>query len=305
MIKKLAVTGANGFIGSRLIEIALDRGIEIVALVRNPSTMPQPERSGLTVLQWQLGEAAPDITGCDALFHLAGYIPQNYNAPEEAEQCFQANALGAMTLATQAADQGVAKFVYFSSGQIYSGSQAAAKENAPTYPLERATYYLASKLAGELCVQALGRSKEMKVTVLRLASVYGAGMHDRGMVPNFIRNLSQGRQVIVQDGGSYTADLVFVDDIVELALRSIETGAIGIFNAGTGQARTSLDVAGAVADAVGADRKLVVVEGVAGRHGFAALDIAKPASELAYRPKSLEEGLAAWRDSGQMKSFSK
>lgn len=303
--RRLAVTGASGFIGSRLVEVALDRGFEVIALCRNPASLPASGRQGLEVMAWQFGEALPGITGSDALCHLAAVIPGDFNDPNEAAACFETNALGALNLASQAADQGVGRFIYFSSGQVYAAGQRLASEDAPVYPASRATYYLTSKLAGELCVQALSRSKGIAVTVLRLASVYGAGMHGRGLLPNLIRRLSLGEPVTIQDGGSYSVDFVHVDDVVALTLDAIERGAVGVYNVGTGEARTSLEAAGIVADAVGAYRGLIAVEGSAAPHGFAALDIAKAKRELDFRPGRLEDGIAAWRKSGQLTNFSR
>jgi UDP-glucose 4-epimerase len=304
-IKRLVVTGATGFIGSRLVDHALERGIDVVALVRDPDAMSHRERAGLTVWPWQFGAALPDIGGADAICHLAAVIPGDFNDPAQAAPCFETNVMGAMGLASQAADQGIAQFVYFSSGQIYSAGQEVATEGSPTYPSHRATYYLTSKLAGELCVQALSRTKPLKVTVLRLASVYGPGMHGKGMLPNYIERLSENQSVTVMDGGAYCVDFVHVDDVVAAACAAIEARAEGVFNVGTGNARTALEAARIVAATIGADQGLIEVQGSGDRHGFAALDIAKADALLSFKPMSLDEGIAAWHRSGQLRNFSR
>ncbi|MBL0373271.1 NAD(P)-dependent oxidoreductase [Rhizobium sp. KVB221] len=302
--KRLVITGATGFIGGRLLDAALDRGMEVVALARDPGKIQRRDRPGLSIRTWEFGDSLPAVGDADAICHLAATIPRNFEDPGEAARCFEANALSSLSLASQAADQGIGQFVYFSSGQIYSTKATLASEDASTYPMGRATYYLASKLAGELCVQALGKSRGLDVTVLRLASVYGPGMHGRGMLPNFIRRLASGETVTVQNGGAYCVDLVYADDVADLALRAVDMKAAGIFNVGTGEARSSLDVAHAIARIVGADRSLIVVEGTAEPHGFAALDIAKASDMLGYRPARLEDGLAAWERTGQLTNFS-
>ncbi len=89
------------------------------------------------------------------------------------------------------------------------------------------------------------------------------------------------------------SNLVYVDDVVTLALEAAERAEGGVFNAGSGRASTSLEAAQIVADAVGAERQLIAVEGGstdAAPRGFRALDVSKAANELNYAPLSLPGG---------------
>lgn len=206
----------------------------------------------------------------------------------------------------EAASRGMKHFVLFGSAQVYAPGTGPASEASPAYPVHRASYYLASKLAAEICLLAFGKSSAMPVTVLRLASVYGPGMHDTGMVPTFVRTLGSGRSLVIQDGGRYSVDLVYVDDVVTLALQAVETAEGGVFNAGSGRACTSLEAAQIVADAVGAERHLIAVEGGstgAAPRGFRALDVSKAANELNYAPLSFREGIESWKSMTGLRDF--
>ncbi|PND20134.1 nucleoside-diphosphate sugar epimerase [Ensifer sp. MMN_5] len=303
---RLAVTGATGFIGSRLIDRALSRGYEITVLARDPERVAARTGSGLRIERWSVGDPLPPLGRIDAVVHLAAYIPADLSDARQAARCFEINTNGAIQVAMEAAAQGVNRFVLFGSAQVYAPGTGPASEASPAFPVHRASYYLASKLAAEICLLALGKSNAMPVTVLRLASVYGPGMHDTGMVPTFVRTLGNGRSLVIQDGGQYSVDLVYVDDVVTLALEAAERAEGGVFNAGSGRASTSLEAAQIVADAVGAQRQLIAVESAstdAPPRGFRALDVSKAANELNYAPLSFREGIEAWKSMTGLTDF--
>jgi UDP-glucose 4-epimerase len=304
-MSRLVVTGASGFIGGRIVEAALARGIEVIALSRNPSAVLLQSRPGLQVKRWQVGEPLPELRDASALCHLAAYMPSDFSDPGQAASCFETNVIGATNLALQAADRGIKRFLYFGSGQIYSPHEPSANEQSIVYPLERATYYLASKFAGELCVQAAAKRKSLQTVVLRLASIYGPGMHVGGMLPKFVSRLSAGQTVTVMDGGAYHLDLAYIDDVLDVTFKAIASQATGIFNVGSGVASTALESATIIADALGASRDLIVVHGDARACGFAALDISKAAQEFNYKPTSLQQGVGRWLQDRQKSSTRK
>lgn len=304
-MKQMVVTGASGFIGGAIVDAALERGIEVIALSRNPSTMSHKSRPGLHVKRWAVGEPLPEIGEATALCHLAAFIPTDFNDPTQAAMCFDINAIGAMDLALQAAGRGLEKFVYFSSGQIYSPDEQIASERSVAYPLHRATYYLSSKVSGELCVQAAAKQTGLQTVVLRLASIYGPGMHVGGMIPNFVGRLSAGQTVTLMDGGAYHVDLAYIDDVVDVTFQAIASGHTGVFNVGSGVASTAFDAATTVADCLGAGRDLIIAEGEARNAGFAALDVGKARQAFGFAPTGLRDGMARWLRVDQVSKPSK
>ena len=84
-------------------------------------------------------------------------------------------------------------------------------------------------------------------------------MQRKGMISEFIKRISEGRDIDVLNGGRYSADFVHVDDVVGASLRVIEKQVDGLFNVGSGQSRTSLEVARILVKAMKADEKRITV----------------------------------------------
>ena len=296
----LVITGASGFIGARLVAAALSEGWNVTALLRDPSRLAHLDCVKLRTESWSIGQEPIGnniLSGADAIVHLAAFVPPDHENSGYATECFRVNALGTLALARQASEANVGRFVFFSSGQIYSVTEKVASERALVYPAHRATYYLSSKLNAELFLQHQSYTKGLAVTILRVAAVYGEGMPGTGIIPVFIKRISESCDIHVLDGGTYAVDFVHVDDVVSAALRVIEKRIDGVLNVGSGQARTSLEVADILVKVMKADRSNIKVhdpEGTSYPPGFPALDIEKARRAFDYHPLTLEQGLTLW-----------
>ena len=294
--RRLVVTGAGGFIGMRLVQIALQDGWEVTALLRDPKKISHLNCSQLRVERWNIGESVLSqdlLLGADALCHLAAFVPPDYADPVHAAECFRVNALGTLELSLRASEAKVGRFVFFSSAQIYAPTRGAVSEEALVYPAFRAPFYLSSKLTAEIFVQHQSISKALPLTILRLASVYGSGMSRKGMISEFIQRISDGQAIDVLNGGTYSIDFIHVNDVTRAALTAIEEEADGLFNIGSGQARTSLEVANILVELMGADKKLINVHPYDNQSsaGFSALDVQKAKIAFGFSPIRLEDGL--------------
>jgi uncharacterized protein YbjT (DUF2867 family) len=163
----LAITGGTGFVGKRVIDLALRRGHQLRALTRRP----QPERDGVN---WVTGALdTPDalaelVRGADAVIHIAGVV----NASDRAG-FIQGNVAGTKAVLAAAASGGVRRFVHVSS--------LSARE-------PQLSQYGWSKAEGDAAVQASG----LDWSIVRPPAIYGPGDHEmlemfrlakRGVVP--------------------------------------------------------------------------------------------------------------------------
>lgn len=300
MTGTLAVTGATGFVGRRLVAAALARGWAVRALVRDPSRMAPPV-PGLTVARWDITDppATADglLAGADVLCHLAAYIPPDMADPSHAEACFRTNTLGTLALLEAASAAGVPRLVHLSTGNAYAPATGPVREDHPLYPSARAPYYLASKLAGEVIADHWGRSGRLATCVLRVASVYGPGMAAGGLVPSLTGKLRAGQPVVLREEGRYGTDLVLVDDVVDAVLAAAHANVAGPINVGSGVRTTAAELARSLLELTHAAPALVTLAPAAsgpGDPGFPALDITRARATLNHRPTGLREGLARY-----------
>ncbi|MCX7863636.1 MAG: NAD(P)-dependent oxidoreductase, partial [Novosphingobium sp.] len=239
------------------------------------------------------------LSGCDSVIHLAARLPANHNDPAEAEACWRSNALGTLRLIDAAIDAGISHFVHTLSANAYRADLQCASENDPMFPVRRATYYLASKIAQELYAANRAAKTSMAVAALRLSSVYGPDQQG-GMLPAMIRRLIANERVRLVNGGSFGADFVHVADVARAILLVLGHRAAGPFNVGSGKRVTVREIVDLLLAETGAPHSLVEEVTVAGEdEGFPALDISRMRA-LGLDPMPLREGLrqmiAAIRD---------
>ena len=184
---KLAITGATGFVGGRLLDLALAAGHQVRALTRRP----QSERKGVTWVEGALDKAdsLDRLAGSsDAVIHVAGVI----NAPDPAG--FEAgNVTGTSTVLAAAEKAGVARFVHVSS--------LAARE-------PKLSVYGASKAGSEALISA----SHLSSAIVRPPAVYGPG--DKEMLDLF-RMARRGFVLLPPQG---RLSLIHADDLGRLLL---------------------------------------------------------------------------------------
>ncbi|MBI3403111.1 MAG: NAD(P)-dependent oxidoreductase [Acidobacteria bacterium] len=208
MIRRVAITGATGFIGRHLTADLASRGVAVQAIQRPESRQTAPE--GATVVRAALDEGAlrPAFAGADAVVHLAGVV-----SSARARDFADVNVAGAQAVAraARAADVPV----------IHISSLAAAGPASPAAPRGEAdaprplTPYGRSKLEGE---RALAAERGLRWTILRPGVVYGPG--DRAMLPLF----AFARRGVLPLVGLATAayTFVYVDDLVRAIVAALE-----------------------------------------------------------------------------------
>jgi nucleoside-diphosphate-sugar epimerase len=165
---KILVTGATGKVGSRFVPRLLARGYDVRVLVRNAARGEDLKAIGAELAIGDLFDEntlAPAVAGVDAVIHLAAL----FRTFTDNEGIIKTNHAGTIALADVAIEAGVKRFVFVSTGNVYSsGYGHPAREDDPVN-INDPRAYSASKIAAE---QEL-LQKDLNVTVLRLGFVYG------------------------------------------------------------------------------------------------------------------------------------
>lgn len=218
---KVLVTGAGGFIGSRLVA-ELGRRHEVVALARG-SRPPADgvEWIGLDLAQPLERKRLPSHV--DAIVHLA-QSRRYRDFPAGAADVFAVNIGATFSLLEYARTAGVRSFVYTSSGGVYGFSYERFVESDPVSPLN---FYLGSKYSSELLIG--NYEAFFHTVVLRPFFVYGPGQ--RGMlVPNLVERVLADERVSIEGNPGLRINPIHVDDAVRVFEPALMLDRSGLFN---------------------------------------------------------------------------
>ena len=217
---KVLVTGADGFIGSHLVEALIKDNYEVKAfcLYNSNSTwgwleyIPNDLKKNLEVV---LGDIRDPICvreamkGCDLVFHLAALIaiPYSYVA---ASSYVDTNIKGTLNIVQAAKDLGVNKVVHTSTSETYGTAQFVPITE--DHPLVGQSPYAASKIGADQIALSYWRSFETPVAVIRPFNTYGPRQSARAVIPTIISQIASGRRHINLGKLSPTRDFNFVSD---------------------------------------------------------------------------------------------
>ena len=298
-MKTILVTGASGFLGSRIVMGLLDKGYSIVASCRNSDSLKSIKHKNIKVIEYDFEDSIyhleKEIDEIDAICHLAAYIPKNLEDYRLAEKCFKINALGTLNLLEMSNLIKIKHFIYYSAGNAYELSNNPATEDDKLYPSFKAPYYLSSKIVGEIYVDHYKQNGLINATILRVSAPYGVAMSRNSFVYKCINNLSQSKKINIYNNDIYKTDFVFVDDIVKATLNCIENEIYGVFNVGSGKSFSLAQAAKIIAKILNKSEDLVKIAPVNNTtnifKGFSALDMKKTESIIGIIPTNLEAGL--------------
>lgn len=272
---KILVTGGAGFIGSHLVE-RLSRDNEVTVL-DDLSTGENVMCSGVKYVRGDILDLVSGAYMCkdaDYIFHLAANsdVLKSINSPEKD---MQINIQGTLNMLKSA--NNVKCFVYFSSAAIY-GSNG-------TNPL---SFYGISKLAAEQYCLACQEIYGIPVVILRCFNVYGERSRN-GVIPVLLDCIKSDRPFTIYGDGEQSRDFVYVDDVVEMAAKSVEYPG-EIINVGTGRSVSINLLVDRTAGVIGQPIEVVYEDARKGDilHSRATV---KNLNEFGIKPTKLEDGL--------------
>ena len=223
--RRVLVTGAGGFIGSRLCERLVESGAVVRALVRYTSDGEagwldrSPIRSQIDLRRGDLADrdsVYDAVKDREIVFHLGALIaiPYSYLAPES---YVRTNILGTLNVLQAVRELGVQRMVHTSTSEVYGSAQFVPMTEA--HPLVGQSPYSASKIAADKLAESYHRSFETPVVTLRPFNTFGPRQSARAVIPAIAVQLLAGRKVRLGDTRP-TRDFVFVDDTADAFLRA-------------------------------------------------------------------------------------
>ena len=235
MSKHVLVTGGAGFIGSHLVDAYLARGWR-VSVIDNLSTgerrnvNPRAEFHEADIREFPIEEIRPDV-----ISHHAAQMDVRRSV---ADPVFDAdvNVIGSVRLLQKAAQSGVKRFIFASTGGAIYGEPlfAPQTEEHPTTPLSP---YGCAKLAVEHYMNYFRVVHGLSTVALRYANVYGPRQNSKGeagVIAIFIERKLRGEKATINGDGGQTRDYVYVEDVVAANMAVTDSTDAGPFNVGTG-----------------------------------------------------------------------
>lgn len=246
MASTAVVTGAEGFIGSHLVEALVRRGYHVRAMVLYNSftswgwldTLGEDTMAGVEV---HLGDVRDPssvrelIDGAELVYHLAALIaiPYSYRAPRS---YVDTNVIGTLNVLDTVREAQTPRLVHTSTSETYG--TACTLPISESHPLQAQSPYAASKLAADKLVESYHASFDVPAVTLRPFNTFGPRQSARAVIPTIISQLAAGAQQIKLGALEPTRDFQYVADTVEAFLTvgtAPASAVIGeVFNAGTG-----------------------------------------------------------------------
>ena len=221
-MKRVLVTGADGFIGSHLTEALVRAGYDVRAFVQYNSfnSWGWLDRCA-TDVRGKFDIFAGDVrdgngvrtamAGQDTVLHLAALIaiPYSYHSPET---YVDTNVKGTLNVVQAARDLGVEKVVHTSTSEVYGTARFVPITEE--HPLQGQSPYSASKIGADQIALSYFSSFATPVAVIRPFNTYGPRQSARAVIPTIITQLATGRRQIKLGAVSPTRDFNFVSDTV-------------------------------------------------------------------------------------------
>ena len=216
--KKVAVTGATGFIGGRLVErLFLEHGASVRTLVRDFARASRVARFPVEMVHGAIGDRAAVaalIRDCSVVFHCA----HDFADPEQ-------NLAAVKIMAESCLAEGVERLVYVSSISVYEPLSDGDLDET-TEAKATASEYAANKLAAEQLLLQYHREAGLPVAIIQPTVVYGPFSSPWTLAP--VQRLRKGRVIIPVDDGPGLCSAVYVDDVVQgLMLAARRDAAVG------------------------------------------------------------------------------
>lgn len=264
-INHALVTGADGFIGSHLVDLLLSQGIKVRAL---------SQYNSFNNWGWLEGKSDPnleivcgdvrDAVFCrhiardtDTIFHLAALIaiPYSYVAPES---YVDTNVKGTLNMCQAAKDLGVGRLIVTSTSEVYGTAQYVPIDEK--HPRQPQSPYSATKIGADAIAKSFYNAFGLPVVIARPFNTYGPRQSARAIIPTIISQIANGAREIKVGDLSPTRDFNYVEDTCRgfLALGRADNIEGEEINIATGTEISMADTLKLIAELMGADVKYVV-----------------------------------------------
>lgn len=264
--KTVAVTGADGFIGSHLTAMLLEQGYKVRALAQYNSfndwgwleDVSRTNRAAASNLEIVTGDVRDAnfcrefVKGCGTVFHLAALIaiPYSYVAPDS---YVDTNVKGTLNMCQASRDAGVERLIVTSTSEVYG--TALYVPIPETHPRQPQSPYSATKIGADAIALSFYNAFELPVVIARPFNTYGPRQSARAIIPTIISQIASGMRTIKVGDLTPTRDFNYVEDTCRGFIALAETDGLEgrDINIATGTEISMLDTLKTIAEVMGAE----------------------------------------------------
>lgn len=221
-MKKILITGADGFIGSHLTELMVQQGYDVKAFAYYNSfnswgwldNLPAEVKSKIEVFSGDIRDpngVRTAMEGCDTVFHLAALIaiPFSYHSPDS---YVDTNIKGTLNVLQAARQLGTVRVLVTSTSEVYGTAQYVPIDEK--HPYQGQSPYSATKIGADRLAESFYRSFQLPVTIVRPFNTFGPRQSLRAVIPTIITQLLSGKSEIHLGSLTPTRDFNYVKDTV-------------------------------------------------------------------------------------------
>jgi len=266
-MKKILVTGADGFIGSHLTEQLIRQGYDVRAFVLYNSFgswgwldhAPEDIKSSLDVFAGDIRDpygVRAAMKGCDAVIHLAALIaiPYSYHSPDT---YVDTNIKGTLNILQAAKEFNVSRIIQTSTSEVYGSARFVPITEE--HPLQGQSPYSASKIAADQLAYSFFASFGLPVVIARPFNTYGPRQSARAVIPAIITQIASGQHELMLGAINPTRDFNFIADTVNAFIYALESdkGIGEVVNFGSNFEISIGDTLNLIAELMGVEVKVV------------------------------------------------
>lgn len=222
-MKKILVTGADGFIGSHLVEKLIEEGYKVRAFAYYNSfntwgwldTLPKEILNEIEIFTGDIRDpngVRESMKGIDEVHHLAALIaiPFSYHSPDS---YVDTNIKGTLNVLQAARDLDTSRILITSTSEVYGTAKYVPIDE--DHPYQGQSPYSATKIGADRMAESFYRSFDMPITIVRPFNAYGPRQSGRAVIPTIITQLLAGKEEIKLGSLTPTRDFNYVKDTVQ------------------------------------------------------------------------------------------
>ena len=230
-MKKILVTGSDGFIGSHLTEELVKAGYQVKAFVYYNSfntwgwldTLPSDVMKNVEIFQGDVRDpngVKEAMKGTAAVFHLAALIaiPFSYHSPDT---YVDTNIKGTLNILQAAREQDLERVLVTSTSEVYGTAQYVPMDEK--HPFQGQSPYSATKIGADRLAESFYRSFQLPVSIVRPFNTFGPRQSARAVIPTIITQLLVGKEKIHLGSLTPTRDFNYVKDTVNGFIKIYES----------------------------------------------------------------------------------